>query len=861
MKRVIFLIIAAAGFFSLKSNGQDLTGDKIILKNNWYIQSSGKINEGGKTISQSAYKPEKWYPATVPSTVVGTLVDNKVYADPYYGTNFDSLPGYKKSGKKELNERNPFEVPWWYRTVFKLPADFKGKHTWLKFHSINYRANIWLNGHLVSDTASIEGAYRLYNLAITDFALPGDNNCLALEIFPPRGKDLTITWSDWNPTPPDRGMGVWYDVTIQSTGPVSIENSHVITNLNLPSVDTAKLTISADITNSEGKRVSGILSGKIGNIKFSQEVTLYANERRIVTFSADKFRELVISHPRLWWPHTVGPQNLYDLALTFETQGAISDSRKTRFGIREITSWMNTFDGKRTRVFQVNGKNIVIRGGGYVQDLFLRPSNERIDADIRYAKHMNLNALRMEAPRGSDYLFDKCDEEGILIMVGWMCGSPWEVWKTWTDHTADIAEKSWQDQIVHLRNHPSVFDWLYGSDTYPPAAIEKRYIKVIEEFDRTRPFQSSATQAASEIAGYTGLYMGPYPKVYSYEPPSFWYGKLEFNTEAGPAGEQIPPIESMRKMMPGNDLWPISNSWNMRLRKPFYPDAREALDTRYGNPTGVEEYCIKSQVLQYESSKAMFEAFAGNKYRSSGIIYWMINSSWPTMYWQLYDYYLNPNGAFYGTKIACEPLHIQYSYRDSNIYIVNGFYKEFKNLKSLVKLYNFNLEEKYSNEVRVNIASDESKKVITPDWPKDLSNVYFLKLELKDASNQLISSNFYWLSSKGDKKADFTDLAKLPQVNLKYSVSPLKKTGGKCILTLEIENSSSSLAFSINPKIIKSVSKEMVLPVFWDDNYFSLLTKEKRTLKVEFYAKDLNGEVPLLQVDGWNIIPMMKKIK
>jgi exo-1,4-beta-D-glucosaminidase len=861
MKRVIFLIIAAAGFFSLKSNGQVLTGDKIILKNKWYIQSSGKINEGGKTISQSAYNPEKWHPATVPSTVMGTLVDNKAYADPYYGTNFDSLPGYKKSGKKELNERNPFEVSWWYRTVFKLPADFKGKHTWLKFHSINYRANIWLNGHIVSDTASIEGAYRLYNLAITDFVLPGDNNCLALEIFPPKGKDLTITWSDWNPTPPDRAMGIWYDVTIQSTGPVSIENTHVITRLNLPSADTARLMVSADITNCEGKSVTGILSGRIENIKFSQEVTLEANEKKIITFSTDKFTELVISHPRLWWPHTVGPQNLYDLDLTFETQGAISDTRRTRFGIREITSWMNIFDGKRTRVFQINGKDIVIRGGGYVQDLFLRPSNERIDADIQYAKHMNLNALRMEAPRGSDYLFDKCDEEGIMIMVGWMCGSPWEVWKTWTDHTADIAEKSWQDQIVHLRNHPSVFDWLYGSDTYPPAAIEKRYIKCIEEFDGTRPFQSSATQAASEIAGYTGLYMGPYPKVYSYEPPSFWYGKLEFNTEAGPAGEQIPPIESLRKMMPENDLWPISNSWNMRLRKPFYPDAREALDTRYGKPSGVEEYCIKSQALQYEASRAMYEAFAGNKYRASGIIYWMINSSWPTMYWQLYDYYLNPNGAFYGTKIACEPLHIQYSYRDSDIYIVNGFYKEFKNLKASLKLYNFNLEEKYSSEARVNITSDESKKVITPDWPKDLSNVYFLKLELEDASNKLVSSNFYWLSSKGDKKADFTDLAKLPKVNLKYSVSTLKKTEGRSILTLEIENPSMSLAFSINPKIIKSSSKEMVLPVFWEDNYFSLLPKEKRILKVEFNTMDLKGEEPLLKIDGWNIISIMKKIK
>jgi exo-1,4-beta-D-glucosaminidase len=521
---------------------------------------------------------------------------------------------------------------------------------------------------------------------------------------------------------------------------------------------------------------------------------------------------------------------------------------------------MNTFDGKRTRVFQINGKNIVIRGGGYVQDLMLRQSNERTDADILYAKHMNLNALRMEAPRGDDYLFNKCDEEGIMIIVGWMCGKPWEDWESWTNHTADIATKSWHDQIVHLRNHPSVIDWLYGSDAYPPADIEKKYIQIIDEFDGTRPYQSSATQDASDIAGYTGLFMGQYPKVYSYRPPSFWYGKLEFNSEAGPSGEQIPPIESMRKMMPEKDLWPISDSWNIRLHKVFYPDAREALYMRYGKPASVEEYCIKSQALQYEASRAMFEAFTGNKYRSSGIIYWMYNSAWPTMYWQLYDYYLTPNGAFYGTQRACEPLHIQYSYLDSSIYVVNGFYKGFRNLKAIAKLYNFNLEEKFSKEVRVSIESDESKKVISPDWPKDLSNVFFLKLELKDSSNKQISSNFYWLSAKGDEMADFTELDKLQKANLNYSVSQINKINGKYYLTLELENPSFVLAFSINPKIIKSVSNDMVLPVFWEDNYFSLLPREKRQVNVRFNVKDLDGEEPLLKIEGWNIIPVILKL-
>jgi len=859
-KRLCGIIIAAVAY-SLTAKCQINTDGKILLINNWSIQSSSQIKEDGKVISGPAFKPEKWYPATVPSTVLGTLVENKVYPDPYFGTNIESLPGFIKDRRGEIPQDSPFKVAWWYRTVFDIPSEYKGRNTWLKLHSINYKANIWLNGHLIADTTSIEGAYRLYNLNISEFAIPGGKNCLALEIFPPKGTDLTITWVDWNPTPPDRGMGIWYDVSINSTGPVAIEDPRIITKLNLPSTDRAKLTISANLLNTTDQKITGFLKGKIEKISFSQEVTLAANENKQVIFAPDKFSQLEISNPRLWWPHTVGPQNLYDLTLTFEIKNKASDRGKIRFGIREITSWMNNFDGKRTRVFQVNGKNIVIRGGGYVEDLMLRPSKKRVDTDILYAKHMGLNALRMEAPRGSDYLFEKCDEEGIMLMVGWCCCSSWERWKTWTPHVTDIAELSWKDQIIRLRNQPSVFDWLYGSDNFPPANVEKKYIQVLNEYDGTRPYQSSATKDSSAIAGYTGLYMGPYPKVYSYRPPAYWYGKLEFNTEAAPSGEQIAPIESMRKMMPENDLWPISNSWNIRLHKAFFPDARTALESRYGKPEGVLEYSVKSQVLQYEATRAMFEAFAGNKYRSSGIIYWMYNSAWPSLYWQLYDYFFAPNGAFYGTKKACEVLHIQYSYDDGSICVVNGYYKEFKGLKATARLYNYNMEEKYSKEVPVDIKADESKKVIHQDWPKDLGDVFFLKVVLTDAAGKELSSNFYWLSAKGDETADFTALNKLPGVKLNFSVSPLRKEGGRCFTTVDIENTSSSLAFSVNPKIIKRDSKDLVLPVFWEDNYFSLLPGEKIKINVEFNTDDLNGETPILAIDGWNITHVEKELK
>jgi exo-1,4-beta-D-glucosaminidase len=864
-KLVSYLTLFMAISFSFSCSQKSETEGKLLLKDNWAIQSSEKIGADGSTISTLSYEPDGWYPTSMPSTVFAALYANGQFPDPYYGTNFEKVPGYYTGFNAGMPENSPFRVPWWYRTVFNIPAEYQGKNMWLNFHSINYKANIWLNGKIIADTTEIEGAYRLFDLDITKYAQPGTENCLALEIFPPKGMDLTITWVDWNPTAPDRAMGIWYDVFIKSTGSVAIKNPRVITDLDLPSTDKANLTISAEIVNTGETEVSVTLKGTIedeGNadIDFAQGINLRPGENRLVTFSPDEYSQLRISNPRLWWPHTVGSPELYNLKLEILIDDKVSDIKNVRFGIREISSWMNKFDGNLTRVFQVNGKNIVIKGGGYVQDLMLRQDNERYYTDIMYAKHMGLNALRMEAPRGSDYLFDLCDEQGIMLMVGWCCCSSWERWRRWTPHIADIAEKSWKDQIVHLRNHPSVFDWLYGSDNPPPAEYEKRYIDVLNTYDGTRPYQSSATADSSDIAGYTGLYMGPFPKVYSYFPPSYWYTKLEFNTEAGPGGEQISPIETMRKMMPEEDLWPISKSWELRLHKNFAPDARKALYSRYGEPESVEEYSMKSQLLQMEAVRAMFEAYAGNKYRSSGIIYWMYNSAWPSLYWQFYDYFFAPNGAFYAARKANEPVHIQYSYGDSCVYIVNNLYQNFEALIASAHLYDFSLQEKFSNKVQANVSADESLKVMDISLPDDSLGIYFLDLRLTDAAGKLVSSNFYWLSAKGDKRADFTGLKYLPEATLNITSSPLQKTGEKYNFEVTVENPSSALAFFINPKILKSSSKDLVLPVFWDANYFSLLPGEKGTVKVEFNSKDLGDEKPVLKVEGWNVKPFTKDL-
>jgi exo-1,4-beta-D-glucosaminidase len=446
-------------------------------------------------------------------------------------------------------------------------------------------------------------------------------------------------------------------------------------------------------------------------------------------------------------------------------------------------------------------------------------------------------------------------------MVGWCCCSAWERWDQWTPHIAEVAKESLTDQVLRLRNHPSVFTWLYGSDGPPPADIENMYLGVLNGLDGTRPTESSATQDSTSVTGYSGVWMGPYPSVYAYETPVSWYRKYEFNTEAAPAGEQISPYESLKKMMPATDLWPISESWNMRLHRRFDPPAREALYSRYGEPAGIKEYCVKSQVLQKEAVRAMYEAFVKNKYKSSGIIYWMYNSAWPSLYWQLYDYYFTPNGAFYGAREACEPLHIQYAYDDSAIYVINSTYNEFNRLKASAQLYDFNLRKVFSQETNIDVVPDDSRKVIEINWPKATSNIYFLKLELKNDADSIISRNFYWLSPKGDEQADFTDLNKLGDASVNVTLASTTQTGNTWKATVNIENTSQLLAFFVNPKIIRDKSRDLVTPVFWEDNYFSLLPGDKRTVSVHFDNEDLGGEQPVLEVEGWNVKPVDMPLK
>jgi exo-1,4-beta-D-glucosaminidase len=845
-----------------------------LLRQGWAIQSSTDVREGGAAISAADYRSNGWYNAALPSTVLGALVQDHVYPDPYAGMNLRQISGTSYPISSNFSNApmppdSPFRHSWWYRTTFSVPADYKGRTVWLGFDGINFRANVWMNGKQIASADQTAGAWRLFEFDVTAAAKPGENNALAVEIFPPQPNDLAITFVDWNPLPPDKDMGLWREVYIAATGPVAVRFPAVFTKLNTPANDQAQLTVRCELRNASAHAADGALRGKIENIEFSQMVHLAPHETRVVHFTAaDQYPQLKIARPRLWWPAQVGEQNLYPLDLTFDIGGKPSDQSRIQFGIREVTSEV---DAQGRRLFHINGKNILVRGAGYTFDMMLRTSPERQEAELRYVRDMNLNAVRFEGKLEDDHFLELCDQYGILVLAGWCCCDHWEKWQDWSAEDEAIAAASLRDQLRRMERHPALFDWMYGSDNPPPPKIEQIYLDIIKETEWPNPYHSSATAKPTKLGGPTGVKMtGPY----EYVAPEYWLldtkfgGAHGFNTETSP-GPSPPPVESMKRMLPEEHQWPIDSWWDYHAGGGAFKDIHvfaEALNARYGPSSSLEEFARKSQMMAYEGHRAMFEAYGRNKYTATGVIQWMLNNAWPGLIWHLYDWYLRPGGSYFGAKKANEPLHVQYSYDDRSIVVVNSYYKAFRGVNVHAAVYNLDMTEKFARDATADIAEDSATRVLTLPDITGLSATYFVSLSLSDNSGGAVSRNLYWLSTTPetldwDKStwyytptkafADYTALNSLPPVTLKLN-SETSQRGIDRVTTVFIENPGTAIAFGIRLKATKGADGEEVLPVLWEDNYFALLPGERRTVTATYRAKDLGRTTALVEAEAWN---------
>ncbi len=628
---------------------------QLTLSTGWSLQSSTKATQTGNVISTAGFQASGWYPITIPATVVAGLLQNNVYADPFYSKNLSLI--------------NPtdFTPAWWYRTEFTLPLSENGKRVWLKLEGLNYRANVWFNGTQLSTTTSTVGPFRSFEFDVTSLVNYTGSNALAVQISAPvdYSTDLTVFFVDWSPTPPDKNMGILNDVVVSTSGSANIRHPLVSTKFDLPSLTVAHLTVAAEVTNGSNASVSGTVDGTIGAISFSQPITLAAHQTLRVTFTPAAYPQLNVSNPSIWWPWEYGTPNLNTLNLSVSLGGQLSDSLTTQFGIRQITAALNSGG---SRVFSINGKPILIRGAAWSPDMFQRRNPARQEAEVRYARDLNLNTLRFEGKFEDENMFQLTDKYGLLVMIGWCCCDAWQNSSSWNAEQTTVGTDSLRNQMYRLRIHPSILVWLNGSDETAASSVEQSYVNMEADLQWPNPTIACAADRSTTQEGPTGVKMnGPY----DYEPPAYWEtdtskvggGAWNFSTDISP-GADVPPIESLQQFIPAADLWPIGSYWTFHCGQDVFANLdvfTNAMTKRYGAASSAADYAAKAQISTYESHRAMFEAYGRHKYTSTGVIQWMMNNAWPGMFWHVYDYYLRPGGTYFGVKNALEPLHIQYS--------------------------------------------------------------------------------------------------------------------------------------------------------------------------------------------------------
>ncbi|WP_423127040.1 glycosyl hydrolase 2 galactose-binding domain-containing protein [Gaoshiqia sp. Z1-71] len=856
------------------------------LSSGWKMQSEDRLSgTEEKLISENEFDAASWYEAIVPGTVLGSMAATGVIENPYFGINMQDI------------DPEQFKQPWWFRTTFNLSAGDLQKNISLRFNGINYRADLWVNGQKVARKDRFAGTYRMFTFPVNDFVKEGENT-LALKMWQHEDGEYSIGFVDWNPLPRDRNLGIFREVFLEVDEGVKIRSPFVYAKVNTETKDAAQLFIQTEVENHTSKAMTGTVRVDYELGVVEKKVNLQPGETFSCRFTPDEFKQLSVENVKLWWPNGMGEPSIYRFTAEFVTGNKVIDQVEKPYGIREIRSYL---DENKNRAFEINGKFVLLKGGGWTDDVLLQDTRQSVEAQLRYVRHMNLNSIRCEGFWGKDEtLYDLCDEYGILVMIGYNCHWEWEEYLLKPTHEKyggavtpediDLLAESWKDQMLWLRNHPSIYVWMLGSDKLPHPDLERKYIELFKQYDPSRSYITSAGGAGTEnnnvvaevplvsdISGPTGMkMMGPY----AWTPPYYWFtdtilgGAWGFNTETCP-GASIPPVASLRKMLPEESLWPIDKKyWEYHTGRNEFTSLdrdRAAIDQRYGKSANVEDFSFKAQVNNYEIMRPMFEAFVAHKPKSTGLVQWKLNSAWPELIWQLYDTYLQPNGSFYGVRKACNPVHAIYRYGFDDIYLANEDLQDQTGLTVKLRIFDIHSTEIFSDQWKGDIPSNISKFIYKLPEIRNLTPVYFLALNVFEKDGREVDNSIYWLSVKKDvldyeasKKlswpfytptkqfADFTALNRLPKVKLTFDYRFSKEDQfGK--VSLKVKNPSATIAFFNFFDLLDPQTGLPVLPVYWDDNYVSLLPGEERVYNGAYFLSDFDGEKPIIEVRGWNV--------
>ncbi|KAI1765271.1 glycoside hydrolase family 2 protein [Hypoxylon sp. FL1150] len=838
-------------------------GDVAIIPS-WDIQSSEVVGTDLEALSLPGVDTTTWHEVdSSRCTLMGCLIQAGVYRENglFYS---DALQSFNSS---------QFKVPWIYRKEFALGPS-AGQYFHIQTHGISSGADIYVNGKEIVNKESQSGAYVGGSYDITGVAQ--DQNALVVRVYPTDyNYDFALGFVDWNPYPPDNGTGVWRNIEVKQTGPVALGPLRVTTQVGLPIENSSAFVgLKATATNLEDREVTVELKGTITLEGGDQSYDLNQTVTIPPLGSTELELQLAINGPAIWWPRQWGEQPLYLGQLSISVDGAVSDKAEQTFGIRQVTSELNVHNDT---IFYVNGFSFQVSGAGYSADMFLRWDTAKFTTQAKLMLDIGLNTVRLEGKNEHPELYEIADRLGLMVLPGWECCDKWEAWtynedlavkSEWTAADYTIANRSMYHEALMQQSHPSVLGYLVGSDYWPDDTAAEMYYYSLTAADWQGPIIASASERGYPIVlGPSGLKMaGPYDWV----PPNYWYdldpaedrlgAAFGFGSELG-AGVGTPEIGSLKKFLSESDLddlWknPDKGLYHMSTSVSSFYDRKiynDGLWNRYGAPSSLDDYLLKAQIMDYEATRSQFEGFSAlwsAERPATGLIYWMLNNAWPSLHWNLFDYYLHPAGSYFGAKIGARLEHVAYDYNGKLVYLINHSLDRKGSRSVAVDVIDKNGKTLYSNNTIVDTEPNASKDILDlTEALEPITDVAFLRLVLSDDKETVLSRNVYWLASTIDtldwdnsdwfytpvtEYANFTALNDLPaaKVSVTLATPPSPRHNAAKSISVVVENHSELPAFFIRLNLVDEDGED-VLPVVWSDNYITLWPNEKLELQVE----------------------------
>ena len=805
-----------------------------------------------------AQEPGVWMKAIVPGTVLRTLVENGKLPNPYYGVN----------NKRELKQipdlsedRSYYEAT--FRSKVSIPAAFTNRIVWMRPEGINYSSEIYLNGHLAASTV---GMFARNAVDVTSFVRPGESNALVVKVWPvdhpgtckPKwwgaangewhnggdgeiGRDVTMLMSagwdfTFNDGIRDRNTGIWKDITFFATDAVRLDAPYVRTTLNAD-MSEVELALEIDLHNAADGWQAGV-SGRVvaevegTDVRFEKKVSLCRGERRTESLTA-KMR-----NPKLWWPRNKGPQNLYALKASFvpDKGGRASDEVCVRFGVRELTSDQGGKGGARQ--FYCNRRKIFIRGTNWIPEAMLKADDARMEREMRLTVESGVNLVRLWAGGivESDRFYELCDEYGLLVWQEfWMTGDTRHPDDPWL-YLSNVAQ-----QVKRIRAHASLAHWVASNESTEVAGTEE----LVKRLTGTTSWMMQ-----SECDGvHDGSPYFPVNPMRYYEDTASPRGSrvYGFSPEYGTCA--LPAADQCRKFMPEDLLWPMNvSAWKYREGGGFdrMTEFHHEAVNGYGRSETFDEYARKSQAADALAHRALWETWNLARNEATGVLFWYNNTPIPQLGSHAWDYDLDQTASFFAQKNALEPLHAQYEYLSNRVCVISDVYGS-HDLVVRAEVYDFNSRKVWEKEAKAKVEGEECRSLFTIPFETsglNLNEPHFIKLRLIENGKE-IASTFYWRSASkyegaetvtGPCVAGFEKLNELPKTKVSLACD------GKF---MTLSNDGEKIAFFAEVQFYKDGRR--CVPVFFSDNFVTLLPGEKAEIRVEDVPKGAEA-----RLSGWN---------